>query len=288
MNITDENFSRFSIPTPFQRENLCFSDGMGIENKPDFRIDRGSFDNYLVMYVTRGCLRHEQCGEKIAVMPGEAVFVNLKVWHLYYFPQGESSCIWWLHLNGALVEEMAARIGKIHPLPLKLRCRAMKEGIEACFESSGESLEEKIALSARIYELLLLILREACRQYPVSGGEESSSRFREEAAAVISQAVYEPVSLETLAARMHLSKYHFCRTFREQFGLPPMQYLMREKLHIAGYHLLYTNDRISDIAEALGFGSTAYFSRVFKEEFGVSPAFFREEQRHSSRQIDEN
>ena len=55
-----EPFSHFVEPSEFIRANLCFSDGMGIECQGGFLIDRGYFDNYLVMYVEEGVLFHEQ------------------------------------------------------------------------------------------------------------------------------------------------------------------------------------------------------------------------------------
>ncbi|MGI5894499.1 MAG: helix-turn-helix domain-containing protein [Candidatus Merdivicinus sp.] len=274
-----ENFSRFSIPDDFQRENLCYSDGMGIERKPDFKIDRGSFDNYLIMYVAQGRLWHEQYGEKIAVERGEYIFVNLRVRHKYYFLPEEPSCIWWVHLNGGLVAEMAEKIERYSALPFRTYDPGMGEEVQECFDTSGESMAEKRALSVKIYEILIRIL-ESARRHADRREDLASIRFREQAQQAISQAVYEQAGLAELAEKLHLSKYHFCRTFQQVFGKPPMQYLMEEKLQIAQYHLLYTEEPVAEIARQLGFSTPAYFSRCFKEKTGVSPGKFRAQERH--------
>ena len=39
--------------------------------------------------------------------------------------------------------------------------------------------------------------------------------------------------------------------------------------------LRYSNERLTDIAEALGFSSLYYFSVVFKKEVGTSPSEYR-------------
>ena len=39
--------------------------------------------------------------------------------------------------------------------------------------------------------------------------------------------------------------------------------------------LRYSNERLTDIAEALGFSTLYYFSVVFKKEVGVSPSEYR-------------
>lgn len=279
----EELFHHFSTPSSFQRENLCYSDGMGVEINPNFRIDRGSFDNYLIMYVETGKLWHEQYGEKIAVMPGEYIFVNLKVRHCYYFEPDTPSRIRWIHLNGWVVEGMAERIGAVSALPFRAHSEEMGEDLLGCFGCSGESMEEKEALSGKIYEILLKILKAARRRH-IRPEDDGIQRFREQATYAISEAVYQPASLAELAQRMHLSKYYFCRTFEEIFGQPPMRYLMQEKLQIARYHLLYTAEPVSEIAQLLGFSSQAYFSRSFKKEWGVSPTEFRRDGRHPAPQ----
>ncbi|HEX8834649.1 MAG TPA: AraC family transcriptional regulator [Abditibacteriaceae bacterium] len=78
-----------------------------------------------------------------------------------------------------------------------------------------------------------------------------------------------------LAALCHLSKGHFIRRFNEAMGRPPMTYLLERRIALAAQRLLFSGDSIETIATDLGFGNRFYFSRMFAQQVGLSPAAFR-------------
>ncbi|HEX8550953.1 MAG TPA: AraC family transcriptional regulator [Abditibacteriaceae bacterium] len=85
----------------------------------------------------------------------------------------------------------------------------------------------------------------------------------------------EAMSNEQLAGLCHLSKGHFIRRFGEGMGRPPMTYLLERRIALAAQRLLFSNDSIETIATDLGFGNRFYFSRMFAQQVGLSPAAFR-------------
>lgn len=232
-------FHRFALPDGYQRENLCYSDGMGVEKSPTFLVDREFFDNYVLMYVKEGALLHRQQGETYRLLPGEYVFADLKVPHRYWFEPGERGCILWTHLNGWPVTRLAERIHSQHPLPVRGFWPELEGALLECFALSGESRAQQTALSVKLYEILLTVLSQAWEKR-TPPGEESQRRFRERALEAVSRGIYQPLDLGRLAKELHLSKYHFCRAFQQAVGQPAMRYLMGEKLRAAQYHLLYT------------------------------------------------
>lgn len=84
-----------------------------------------------------------------------------------------------------------------------------------------------------------------------------------------------PLSNRCLAGACHLSEDHFIRRFRTCVGQTPAQYIVERRVNLAAQHLLFTDGSIERIAEAAGFGSRFYFSRVFARHTGVSPAAYR-------------
>ena len=50
-----------------------------------------------------------------------------------------------------------------------------------------------------------------------------------------------------------------------------MEYLREYRIKIADVMLTNTEKSVSEIAEACGFESVAYFCRAYKRQFGVSP-----------------
>ncbi len=84
-----------------------------------------------------------------------------------------------------------------------------------------------------------------------------------------------PVTLTDLAAMAGMSVPHFSAMFRKTFGLPPMECLIRHRLHHAARLLDNRNLTISEIAAEVGYGDIFHFSKMFKKHFGVSPSDLR-------------
>jgi AraC-like DNA-binding protein len=79
------------------------------------------------------------------------------------------------------------------------------------------------------------------------------------------------LDLEELAEISGYSKYHFHRMFRELTGETPHAYTTRRRVAHA-HQLLAYGYSCHAVAEDLGFGSLAAFSRWFKDNTGTSPS----------------
>ena len=86
----------------------------------------------------------------------------------------------------------------------------------------------------------------------------------------------ENISLDTLVELTHVNKYHLAHTFRKEYGVPPINYMLSLRLH-ESKHLLRTTDySLSYIALTSGFSSPSYFSQRFRQAEGMSPAQYRQ------------
>jgi AraC-like DNA-binding protein len=82
-------------------------------------------------------------------------------------------------------------------------------------------------------------------------------------------------SLEIIADRVQLSKYHFSRMFKKHTGFAPMEYITKVRIEKAITLLRTTNYSIEEIAEQVGYASSSYFIKVFRSWVGFSPGEFR-------------
>jgi AraC-like DNA-binding protein len=85
------------------------------------------------------------------------------------------------------------------------------------------------------------------------------------------------ITLDELAHRSGYSAQHLNRTFRSVLGVTPLQYLTRMRMEKAASMLRSGQYLIRAIGEAAGYVDPYYFSRVFRQHFGRSPAQFRDE-----------
>jgi AraC family transcriptional regulator len=78
-----------------------------------------------------------------------------------------------------------------------------------------------------------------------------------------------------LSALVDLSPYYFMRAFKQTFGVPPHQYVMRCRIERAKRMIQEGRQPIAEIAGHLGFSSASHFSTAFKAIAGESPSQFR-------------
>ena len=85
------------------------------------------------------------------------------------------------------------------------------------------------------------------------------------------------LSLQQIAAEFDLSVSHFSRAFRISTGLPPHQWLLRQRIEVAKQLMAVPNLPLSEIAISAGFANQSHLTRVFSALVGVSPAAWRRE-----------
>lgn len=87
--------------------------------------------------------------------------------------------------------------------------------------------------------------------------------------------LHHELNLDTLAHYSQLSKYHFCKKFKELTDSSPIQHFINMKINKACFLLDNSNDTIKTIGESLGYNDAYYFSRLFKKTVGISPKKYR-------------
>ncbi|MBD5505454.1 MAG: helix-turn-helix transcriptional regulator [Lachnospiraceae bacterium] len=89
----------------------------------------------------------------------------------------------------------------------------------------------------------------------------------------------DPLRLDDLEKRYHISKYRICHEFSKAFGSPPVRYLNLRRLEVATHLLLTTDRRIHEISLDVGFENTNHFINLFKREMGTTPQAYRDAHR---------
>lgn len=80
----------------------------------------------------------------------------------------------------------------------------------------------------------------------------------------------EPLTLDALAERFFISKYHLLRKFESQVGTTVHRYILQKRL-LNAKQLLAGGVAPSEACAYCGFGDYANFYRAFRSEYGVTP-----------------
>lgn len=86
----------------------------------------------------------------------------------------------------------------------------------------------------------------------------------------------EPVKLIHIAQALHINEYYISHVFKNEFGVPPMQYVMKRRIGAAQGLLMDTETPIADIADQLSFSSLCHFNTMFNKYVGISPGRYRQ------------
>ncbi len=79
------------------------------------------------------------------------------------------------------------------------------------------------------------------------------------------------ITCDNVADHVHISSFHFQRTFTILVGLPVSEYIRNRRLSLAGQDLLNSNNKIIDMSLKYGYETPESFTKAFKRFHGISP-----------------
>jgi AraC family transcriptional regulator len=92
--------------------------------------------------------------------------------------------------------------------------------------------------------------------------------------AYIEEHLAESISLATLAQLVRLSPYHFCRAFKQSFGMPPHRFHTSCRIERAKTLLAKAAPSVTDIGFDLGYSQTSSFTVAFRKMTGLTPSAY--------------
>jgi AraC-like DNA-binding protein len=143
-------------------------------------------------------------------------------------------------------------------------------GAEVCDRNSLSG----ILVDAYVATIFVQLMRRQRRlQYVRKGGLAAASLNR--VIQKIEDELTGTVSLSQLAKAASLSVPHFCRAFKQSFGCPPYEFIIRRRIDRAKEYLRGSQMTVTEIALSCGFSSSSHFSNTFRRETAASPLEYR-------------
>ena len=95
----------------------------------------------------------------------------------------------------------------------------------------------------------------------------------------IDEQLQRELSLNEVAEAAFLSPNYLSQLLKKQTGMAYVEWLTARRMERAQHLLTHTNERIFEVANAVGFSDEAYFTRRFRQRVGESPSGFRKSTR---------
>ncbi len=92
----------------------------------------------------------------------------------------------------------------------------------------------------------------------------------------IKQNLNQKLNIDQMAKMAYVSKSNFFKMFKEELGISPNDFILKERINLAK-DLLKKRESIKEVAFQTGFTDTNYFTRVFKQHEGTTPKSFQKD-----------
>lgn len=158
---------------------------------------------------------------------------------------------------------------------LHLPDAALKEAENIALQLQQEIEGSAIGKNLRSFGLFINLLALICR---AGGGVAAPKEHSTQLTATVqflNLHFREKIDVDFLAHNVNMSRRGFFRRFRELTGMSPLQYILSKRLAAAEDLLRHSNMTLDEIAYKCGFTDSNYFSRLFKNTYGLPPGKFR-------------
>ncbi|MBR3380172.1 MAG: AraC family transcriptional regulator [Bacillus sp. (in: Bacteria)] len=277
-------FITFTVP-PFP---IYIASGKGIFHQGERHISR-TFTVFDLLYVTKGKLWMTEDEAAYQVKEGEYMILSPGLSHGGHLPCEEDTHYEWLHFsidrfeltnrprehwidmkqNQATFEKPAtyefslSRLGKV-------KGRSVLEKHLSVMSALNHDASELPLKKQLVFEELLIHLQKEAFHIP-SAKETVAS----EVVHFLEHHFMEKFHMEQLAEKLHYHPDYMTRCMQTVYGLTPNQYSHRLKIEKAKSMLASTNEKIAAIADHVGIDDPTYFSKLFRQNEGMTPIEYR-------------
>ena len=264
-DITKEKFCPYAgAPSP---AFIPLSAGITYED-PHYHVRRFNGDHYVFEYVLNGSGYVEINGKTVRLDAGDAYILCPCTYHNYYSDPRTPWRKVWFNGQGDLIAHL------MNDYQLNDNCYI--RGGDAKGKYLLQILEtiEKEPIHC-INELALLLHHHIVSFSEVHNGELLTASCGPLMKNFIEQRLTGELSMEEIAAHVHLSVSRATHLFKEEYNVTPYRYYLSRRLEIAQNLLRSTGMPIQEISKLLGFPDYRHFSNLFKRWTGISPSDFR-------------
>lgn len=158
----------------------------------------------------------------------------------------------------------AAEYGGVHPLHIHRLSSAYAQRIEKI-----RTIKESLRLQEEM-------IRDFCQLVK----KHSLSRYSYYVGKAITLVHYDltaDLSLHAIAEQLNVNDSYLSKLFHKECGCTLTAYVNRQRLERSALLLRDGSKTVQDIAADCGFQDSSYFIRLFKKQFGLTPAQYREQ-----------
>lgn len=262
----------------YQKEHIDINiDFIGREAcVPGYSFGPSVRNNYVIHYILKGK----------GTLFIDDFSLDLKAGNIFILPkdqitfyQADKEEPWdyiWVGLSGTKTEGYLKRSTILEDY--KIDDAEKSQFIEAFLELarlSNDTINQDIDLlmDSKIYQLLYFLAKEfPSRQLIPPTPQE---QYFNQATRYMFNHFSKPITIKNVYEYLNLSRSYFHHIFTEQADQSPQEFLISLRMKKASDLLLKSDNNITTIAISVGYKDALAFSKAFKNFYGLSPTYFR-------------
>lgn len=255
-----------------QKELPFYLTGIGVSAPESHVVREAGLYSHQFLFTASGTGVLKVDGREYRQEKGDIFYLSPGKPHEYY-PLKENWETYWLVFRGRYSGELMQNLG-FNDFAYVPSCNTAR--CEKIFNRTYSAAQDPINggenTSVLVYEYIL-----AMREAMFSSSKESvgKSDMVVEALMYIDRNYMQDIAVEMLAGPAGVSIQHFCRVFKAETLMRPMEYLARRRIAEAKALLSDTTLENGEIGRRVGYPDRNYFSIVFRRLEGLSPREYR-------------
>jgi len=244
---------------------------VGMVDADAFLYNRAIRNDFYLIYVTNGFLNVEINNTKFMLEKGNFLIIPPRTPYYYHTDDNTHLIYFCAHFTGYEVMDILNLLNLSLLSPV---CVGIKKSIEQHFYNSfREFMLPDGFTDFSMINIIRTILCEFARRI----SPDISRHTFKKSIQYINEMYYENISVEFLAKMEDMSESYYRKRFLEITNTTPHKYIIDKRLSIAYNLLEFTNQSVSEIAQAVGYEDEYYFCRIFKKKAGISPGKYRQQ-----------
>lgn len=242
-----------------------------------YRARKHGSEQQILIYCTEGEGWYSiEGGQRQKVSKDQFFIIEAGVSHIYAAAEKNPWSIYWLHFTGEKTFLFQSFYNKLHKID----------------ESPSARIKDRILLFEEIYQNLEMGYNTDNLEYTTLclwhfiGSFKFIPQFREinkakqgdviqDVINYMKKNIEKKLTLEDIATNVKYSASHFGQIFLKKTGHTPLSYFNQLKIQKACQLLDFSDLRMKEIAEELGFYDQYHFSKAFYKQVGETPSNYK-------------
>ena len=264
-----------TTPSMVAKSTYFYVEEVGyFKTRSNYFTERENLNSYLIIFVLSGKGYLDYKGKSYTLYKDQGFLIDCMQYQFYKADSEDPWEIVWVHFNGGTSYGYYEQFSKNSSPICNFENNTQVPSIIKQLILTHQ--EKNIRTEPLSSKLLVDLLTEFL--FTINAPDSSETLLPEYIKKImkdLDKNLMERITLDMLAEKYSLNKFHLEKEFKKFIGISPNEYVISNRISLAKELLKYTDIPVSEIAFKIGVDNVSHFINLFKNREGVTPLAFR-------------